>query len=163
MSILKWLLIAAVVLVVVAVVAGQVGALRGKPPADLGVRDGRLKPPSNTDNSVSSQADLYPGHPQRAYSQVTPLAMRGDAPQTLAKIKAIVERTTGAQVIKTEPGYLYAQYTTPLMKYADDVEFWADPAAGAVQVRSASRIGRSDLGLNRKRIEALRSALAAMP
>lgn len=63
--------------------------------------------------------------------------------------------------MKSEPDYLYAQYTTPLMKYVDDVEFWFDPVKGAVQVRSASRIGQSDLGANRKRIEAVRAALAA--
>jgi uncharacterized protein (DUF1499 family) len=64
-------------------------------------------------------------------------------------------------VVKSEPDYLYAQYTTPLMKYVDDVEFWFDPANAVVQVGSASRIGKSDLGANRKRVEALRAALAA--
>ena len=44
------------------------------------------------------------------------------------------------------------------MKYVDDVEFWFDPAANAIQVRSASRVGRGDLGVNRKRIEAVRAA-----
>ena len=69
----------------------------------------------------------------------------------------------GAKLITNAPDYLYAQYTTPLMKYVDDVEFWFDPAAGVIQVRSASRIGKSDLGLNRKRIEVVRAALTASP
>jgi len=67
----------------------------------------------------------------------------------------------GAKVVKSEPDYLYAQFTTKLMKYVDDVEFWYDPAAKVIQVRSASRVGRGDLGVNRKRIEAVRSALEA--
>jgi uncharacterized protein (DUF1499 family) len=52
------------------------------------------------------------------------------------------------------------QFTTPLMRFVDDAEFWFDPVAGAVQVRSASRVGRNDLGVNRARIEAIRTHLA---
>ena len=163
MFIIKWLVIWSVVmtlvLIVLAVAAGQLGFLQGTEPADLGVRDGRLKPPSSTENSVSSQAALYPDHPQRQYAAIAPLALKGDGPATLAKIKAIVEGMEGAKVVKSEPGYLYAQFTTKLMKYVDDVEFWFDPAANVIQVRSASRVGRGDLGVNRKRIEAVRAKL----
>lgn len=161
MFIVKWILIVIVVILVAGIAAGQLGMLKGTPPTDLGVREGRLKAPSKTENSVSSQAALLPEHPQRAYATIAPLALNGDGPATLAKIKAIVQATSGAAVVKSEPDYLYAQYTTPLMKYVDDVEFWFDPVKGAVQVRSASRIGQSDLGANRKRIEAVRAALAA--
>ena len=161
MLIVKWILIVIVVLVVGAIAAGQLGFLKGTPPTDVGVRDGRLKTPSNTDNSVSSQAGLYPDHPQRAYATIAPLALIGDGPATMAKIKTIVQATAGTAVVKSEADYLYAQYTTPLMKYVDDVEFWFDPANSVVQVRSASRIGKGDMGANRKRVEALRAALAA--
>ena len=125
------------------------------------MREGRLKAPSATPNSVSSQAALHAAHPQRGYAAIAPLALNGDGPATLAKIKAIVQATPGAAVIKSEPDYLYAQYTTRLMNYVDDVEFWFDPVNSVVQVRSASRIGQSDLGANRKRVEAVRAALAA--
>ena len=161
MLIVKWLVIVVLLLIVVAVAAGQLGFLQGTAPADLGVRDGKLKPPSMTENSVTSQAALYPDHPQRKYADIAPLPVKGDGPATLAKIKAIVEGMDGAKVVKSEPGYLYAQFTTKLMKYVDDVEFWFDPAANAIQVRSASRVGRGDLGVNRKRVEAVRSALEA--
>src|SRR5437879_891179 len=159
MLIVKWFVIVVVVLVVVAVAVGQLGFLQGTPPTDLGVRDGRLKPPSATENSVTSQAALYPDHPQRQYADIAPLQLTGDGPTTLAKIRAIVEGMDGAKVIKSEPGYLYAQFTTKLMKYVDDVEFWFDPKAKVIQVRSASRVGRGDLGVNRKRIEAVRAKL----
>ena len=161
MVIVKWILIVIVVLVVGGIAAGQFGLLKGAPPNDIGVREGRLKGPSATENSVTSQAALYPDHPQRAYATIAPLALIGDGPATMAKIKAIVQATAGAAVVKSDPDYLYAQYTTPLMKYVDDVEFWFDPANAVVQVRSASRIGKGDLGANRKRVEALRTALAA--
>ena len=47
------------------------------------------------------------------------------------------------------------------MKYVDDVEFWFDPIAQVIQVRSASRVGQGDRGLNRQRVESVRAALAA--
>ena len=156
-----WFVVAILVLIVLAVAAGQLGFLQGTAPTDLGVRDGKLKPPSSTENSVSSQAALYPDHPERIYADIAPLALKGDGPATLARIKGIVEGMDGAKVVKSEPGYLYAQFTTQLMKYVDDVEFWFDPAANAIQVRSASRVGRGDMGVNRKRIEAVRAALEA--
>lgn len=163
MGILKWAVIVVVVLVIAVVLAGQAGLLKGRPPQDLGVRDGRLKPPSRTENSVTSQAALYPDAPQRAYAQIEPLPLRGDGSATLARLKAIVEATDGAAVVRSTPDYLYAQYTTRLMKFVDDVEFWVDPVAGVVQVRSASRLGQRDFGANRQRIEAVRAALAAAP
>jgi uncharacterized protein (DUF1499 family) len=161
MLIVKWLVIAVALLIILAIAAGQLGFLQGTAPTDLGVHDGRLKPPSMTENSVTSQAALYPDHPQRKYADIAPLALKGDGPATIAKIKAIVEGMDGAKVVKSERDYLYAQYTTKLMRYMDDVEFWFDPAAKVIQVRSASRVGRGDLGVNRKRVEAVRAALEA--
>ena len=159
MLIFKWFLIVVVVLIVGAVLIGQLGFLQGKAPDNLGLRDGRLKPPSKTPNSVSSQAALYPDHPMRAYAEIAPLPLRGDGPATIAKIKAIVEAMPGAKVVKSEPDYLYVQFTTRIMKYVDDAEFWFDPAAQVVQVRSASRVGGKDFGVNRSRIEAIRAQM----
>lgn len=154
-------------LALAAVLAGQLGWWAGTPPSDLGVKDGRLKPPSEAPNSVSSQADLWPGHPRQADARIAPLALVGTGPEagaaTMARLRRIVETTPGARVVLQSPGYLRATYTTPLMKYVDDVEFWFDAAAGVVQVRSASRLGQSDLGANRARVEALRAALSAPP
>ncbi len=159
MHIFAWLLIVVVALAVLTVAAGQLGWLQGTPPADLGVREGKLKPPSATENSLSSQAVLYPDHPQRRYADIAPLAVQGDGAATLARIKTIVSGMAGAEVINSETDYLYAQFTTRWMKFVDDVEFWFDPASGVIHVRSASRVGRGDLGVNRKRIEAVRAAL----
>ncbi len=160
---LKWMSILLLVLAIGALGAGQAGLLSGSAPTDLGASGGKLKPPSVTDNSVSSQALLYPDHPRAASAQIAPLALQGDGPMTIARIKEVVEGMDGAQVVKSDAKYLYAQYTTRLMKFVDDAEFWHDPVAQAIQVRSASRIGESDMGVNRKRIEAVRAALAASP
>ncbi len=161
MLIVKWLLIVVTVIVIAGVLAGQLGLLKGKAPNDLGVHEGKLKPPSKTPNSVSSQASLYPGHPQLAYASIAPLPLKGDAAATLVRIGSIIEAMNGGQIVKREPGYLYAQFTTRIMKYIDDAEFWFDPAAGVIQVRSSSRLGSSDLGVNRERIEIIRQKLVS--
>ena len=163
MVVLKRLSIALIIVVMAAIGAGQAGLFQGTAPNDLGVRDGRLKPPSDTENSVTSQASLYPDHPQRAYADIAPLPLRGDGPATMTKLAAVVAAMEGAKIVRSDPDYLYAQYTTRLMKYVDDVEFWYDPTANVIQVRSASRVGRGDMGVNRKRIESVRAALAAAP
>ena len=145
-----------------ALAVGQLGLLKGSVPNDLGVSNGRLKPPALTPNSVSSQAALYPDHPQRAFADIAPLALTGDGQTTLAKIKALAQARADVEVVKSEPDYLYLQFTSRLMKYVDDVEFWYDPANQVVQVRSASRLGGSDLGVNRRRVESMRAELAKL-
>ncbi len=162
MVIAKWLLVVLAVLSVGALLGGRFGLFSGKAPTDLGVREGRLKPPSPTPNSVSSQSDLWPG-PRSADARIDPIALRGDAASTLARLRSVVESMPGATVVESRPDYLYVQFTTSLMKFVDDTEFWFDPAARVIQVRSASRVGRKDFGANRARIEALRERLAAAP
>jgi uncharacterized protein (DUF1499 family) len=161
MQVLKWLAVGLVALALLVLLAARFGAFSGRPPADLGVRDGRLRAPSTTPNSVSSQAVLWPQHPQQAEAGIAPLASKGSGPQTLAQIRRIVEAMPGARVVQASDDYLYVQFTTRWMQFVDDTEFWFDPAAGVVQVRSASRVGRRDFGVNRARIEAIRAALAA--
>jgi uncharacterized protein (DUF1499 family) len=159
MVLIKWLLIVIALAVLVAVLAGQFGLFRGDKPDDLGVQDGKLKPPSSTPNSVTSQAALYPDHPQQSYASIPPLTVHGDGESTLTLIKNIIETTAGAEIIESKADYLYAQFTTPIMKFVDDTEFWYEPTQDLIHVRSASRLGKSDLGTNRKRIETIRKQL----
>jgi uncharacterized protein (DUF1499 family) len=156
-------LIVIVALVVIALLAGRLGLLSGKPPSGLGVHDGRLKRLPRTPNCASSQAGLWPESPQCAYAQIEPIALlgeAGDGPATIVRIASVVESMPGARIVERKSDYLYAQFTTAMMKFVDDVEFWFDPAAKVVQVRSASRVGRKDFGVNRARIEAIRERLA---
>ncbi len=161
MQTLKWIFLVLLGLAALILVAARFGAFSGHAPANLGHRDGRLKPPSKTPNSVSSQADMWVEHPMQDYARIAPLALRGDGPATIARIKTIVQGMPGATVVESQPDYLYAQFSTRLMGFVDDAEFWFDPGSGVVQVRSASRLGRKDFGVNRARIEAIRQALAA--
>jgi len=156
-----WLLVIPVLMVLLIFIAGRIGLLKGSPPDDLGVRDGKLKPPSNTENSVTSQASLYPDHPQRDYADIEPIALiNGDKAGTMAEIVATLEKMERAEVIKNEPDYVHAQFTSKGLQFVDDAEFWFDPGQNVVQVRSAARLGRRDFNMNRQHVEAVRSALA---
>ncbi len=150
-----WIALAVVALLL----AARIGVFSGKPPTNIGVRDGKLKPPAKTPNSVSSQADLWPDAPQRDYARIAPVNAHGDGKATVAKIARVIEDLPGSHIVEQRDDYLYAQFTTPLLRFVDDVEFWFDPAAGVVQVRSASRVGRKDLGVNRARVESIRARL----
>lgn len=162
MAILYWVVGVICVLVLAGLLAGRVGMLSGTEAAGLGVRDGRLKGLSSTENCVSSQASLYPEHPQRQYAEIAPIALLGDGPATIARLVEVVQAMPGATIVVNDSDYARAQFTSRLLKFVDDVEFWYDPAAQVIQVRSASRVGRKDFGVNRQRIEAIRSALMTL-
>lgn len=125
--------------------------LAGSPPAALGVRDGRLAPCPTSPNCVSSQA-------ADADHRIVPLAYKGSPADTLAKLARVIAAQPGATIVAQHHGYLYATFQTPLMGFVDDVEFVVDPARSVIDVRSASRVGYRDFGINRKRIETLRAA-----
>lgn len=156
--------LALVALVAGLLVAGQAGLFAGQPPAGLGVHQGRLKPPSDTPNSVSSQADLYPGHPQQAYARIEPLLLRqGDAVASVTTLAAVLRATPGLTLVEQRPDYLRAQAQTHWLKFVDDLEFWFNPASGVIELRSASRLGRKDFGVNRARIETIRATYLTRP
>jgi uncharacterized protein (DUF1499 family) len=157
MTWMKWLLIVAVALAALVLLAGRLGLVSGKPPGNLGLREGKFKPPSKTPNSVSSQADLWPDHPLRDSARIAPLAYRGDGAAALARLAAQLRTMPGATVVEARADYVYATFETKLMRYVDDAEFWLDPAGSVIQLRSASRVGRKDFGVNRARIEAIRA------
>ena len=161
---MRWMtvgLAAAVGLPLLLLAAGQAGWLAGRMPDDLGVRDGQLKAPSRTDNCVSSQADLWPGLAHRDAVRIEPLALQtGDGPATIARLRALAEGWPGARVVTAQPDYLHVTFRTRWLGFVDDAEFWFDPAHQVVQLRSASRLGKLDFGVNRRRVEQIRAALA---
>ena len=117
-------------------------------PKDLGARDGQLAPCRRTPNCVSSQADAA----DREH-YIAPLAFTG----TFAELRRAIEALPRVTVIREAPDYLYAEFRTPLLRYVDDVEFLR--AGDVVHVRSASRLGRRDFGVNRRRVEEIRALL----
>lgn len=118
-------------------------------PTNLGVRDGRLAPCKRSPNCVSSQAD-----PADREHYIAPIPFTG----TMAELRRAVESMERSTVITAQGNYLYAEYRTRWIRYVDDVELYLDE--GLVHVRSASRLGRRDFGVNRRRVEELRARLA---
>ena len=158
-QVLKTLLLVVLALPILLVVAGQFGLLQGQRPGDLGVADGRLKGLSDTPNCVSSQASLYPGHPQSQYAAIDPLPLlQQDAQLSMKTLSKVLRAMPGVTVIEQRPDYIYAQAHTRWLKFTDDVEFWVNPAKQAIDLRSSSRLGRKDFSANRNRIEAVRAA-----
>jgi uncharacterized protein (DUF1499 family) len=156
---IKTVLIFFLSLPVLLLAAGQLGFLQGQRPTDLGVREGRLKPPSNTNNSVSSQAGLYPDNPQKKAAFLAPLPLKnGSAESSIQALTKILRGMAGIRVVEQHPDYLYAQAQTRWLKFVDDIEFWINPSTQVIEIRSASRLGREDLGANRQRIETIRAA-----
>lgn len=127
----------------------------GTRPNNLGVTDGKLAACPSSPNCVSSQA------PQSdAEHHIAPLDCSGvDNP--MARLRTIVSTLERTTIVTESEDYLYAEFKTALMGFVDDVEFFLDRASNLIQVRSASRLGQSDLGVNRKRIEAIRAQFAA--
>tara|TARA_R100001039_G_C1848380_1_gene108434 strand:- start:1958 stop:2254 length:297 start_codon:yes stop_codon:yes gene_type:complete len=78
----------------------------------------------------------------------------------IATVRAVLEQMPRAAIVTDDGNYIHAEFTSRLMGFVDDVEFLADPAAGQVHVRSASRLGHSDLGVNRERVESIREQMA---
>ncbi|MDP4622348.1 MAG: DUF1499 domain-containing protein [Hydrogenophaga sp.] len=157
-----WTIMATLIaLPVVLVLAGQLGFLSGQAPTDLGVQAERLKAPSLTRNSVSSQAALHPDHPQLAYAQIDPLPLRGSPQDSMALLQRALATEPGVRIVMSNESYLRATATTQWMGFVDDLEFWLNPTQGVIDVRSASRLGREDFGANRARMERIRSAYLA--
>lgn len=145
-------------LLVLVLIGARAGLFAGTPPNDLGVTDGRLKAPSPTRNSVSSQAAIHPGHPQAGYAQIAPLQLLdGDADRSWQRLLVSLAKQPDITVIRQDAGYLRAEARTHWLRFVDDLEFWLNPQAGVIEVRSASRLGREDFGVNRQRVEGIRA------
>jgi uncharacterized protein (DUF1499 family) len=123
----------------------------GVRPVNLGVRDGKLAPCPASPNCVSSQGA------DRDHA-VAPLRFAGSPGDAMDRIKGLVNGMPRARIVSETTVYLHAEFTSALFRFVDDVEFLIDEPGGTVHVRSASRIGSSDLGVNRKRVEAIRQA-----
>ena len=125
----------------------------GRMPQALENGSGRLAACPASPNCVSSDA-TDEIHAIPAYR------IRGDAGTAWKALESQLAGLPRVEIVTDENGYLYAVFTTRLMRYRDDVEFGLDGEAGAIRVRSASRVGYGDMGVNRERIEAIRAALA---
>jgi uncharacterized protein (DUF1499 family) len=123
------------------------------PAPQLGAQDGQLRPCPDKPNCVCSQA-------ADAAHRVESIPFTGPPEQAWRRLRAVLERQPRVHVVEATDTYLRAEATTLLCRFIDDVEFVLDAAAQVIHCRSASRLGHSDLGVNRARVEALRAAFA---
>ena len=124
----------------------------GERPTRLGLDHGLLAPCPTTPNCVSSQS-------QDSQHQIAPLTYTGSPAAAIQQLKTLISELPRTEIIQATDHYLYAEFTSALMGFVDDVEFYVEPENHQIQVRSASRLGESDLGVNRKRVEAIRAKL----
>ena len=117
----------------------------GKRPENLGVTGGALAPCPDSHNCVSSTAG---DESQRMDS----LSFSGDSQAAMSKLVKIVSAMPRTQVITQTDDYLYVEFTSGIFRFVDDVEFLLDATSRKIDFRSASRVGYSDLGANRKRM-----------
>ena len=108
-----------------------------------------LTPCPQTPNCVSSLADT-----KRHF--IASIPFRGDSPQAQYDILGILYALKRVRVVRFEENYIHAEFVSPIFRFVDDVEFYVDDAKKILQVKSASRIGYSDLGANRRRVEMIR-------
>ncbi len=145
-------IIAAVALLPIIVLA-TLSAL-AKRPSNLGVTDGQLAPCPSSPNCVSTQAT----NPRHA---IEPLRFTGSADAARDRLVQVLKAQPRAKIITQTDNYIHAEFTSRLFRFVDDVEFFIDEEKSVIHFRSASRVGYSDLGANRQRMEGIRQAFDA--
>ena len=131
------------------------GLLSGKP-APTGVVDGRLASCPASPNCVCT----FDTDPQHA---MAPLSWGGSAEAAIERLRRIVLEQPRTRIVTAGENYLHAEFTSLMFGFVDDVEFLIDAESQRIHFRSASRLGRSDLGTNRRRMERIRQAWETLP
>jgi uncharacterized protein (DUF1499 family) len=139
---------------VFALVAMSLFACAGRRPSTLGTSDGRLAACPSSPNCVSSDA-------ADASHRVAPFELAVPAAQAWTALREAVAALPRTRIVRDADGYLHAECRSALLGFVDDLELQLRATERQIAVRSASRLGHSDLGVNRRRVEALRAALAA--
>ena len=130
------------------------GCSGSRSPATLGVTEGRLVPCPDSPNCVSSRADAQ-------NQRVSPLRYRGDTGPARARLLEVLNGMARVRVVRSDGDYIHAEFRSAVFGFVDDVEFQFDPP-GVIQMRSASRTGYHDFGVNRERLETIRARFDAV-
>ena len=121
---------------------------------NLGVENGKLAACPSSPNCVSSQDE--------GKHFIEPLVVKGTNVEAHNKVVAVLGSLKRVKVVTNEERYIHAEFTSAVFRFVDDVEFLFSEALGegvVIDIRSASRVGHSDFGVNRKRMEAIRTKL----
>jgi uncharacterized protein (DUF1499 family) len=126
-----------------------IGAAHAQAP---GAKAGLLAACPERSNCVSSDAT----EPKRA---IAPFRLKIPPAEAWSELKRVIEATPDTMIVRATPDYLSAEFTTGRLRFTDDVEFLLRAAQKEIAVRSASRFGYYDFGVNRERVEKLRAQL----
>jgi uncharacterized protein (DUF1499 family) len=137
-----------IVLFVISAVLLTVLSCASNPPKEQ-LLDGKLRACPKSPNCVSSEGDT-------PSSRVDPLTFKGPPEKAWGDLKETI-RELGGKIQEEHDGYLWATFTSRVFRFVDDVEFRMVSTDGMMHVRSGSRVGYSDLGVNRRRVEKLRT------
>ena len=122
-----------------------------KRPSNLGLVDGRLRACPNSPNCVCTRAT-------DEEHRIEPFRFAGSAAEALERLKQVIGALPRTKIVTASDDYMHVEFTTLVMRFVDDVEFTVDEKTRTIHFRSASRVGYSDLGVNRRRMEAIRAA-----
>ncbi len=123
-----------------------------KRPSNLGVKDGVLSACPSTPNCVSSQSTV-------ASQKVEPIPFQGSPLAAKLELINILKKDSRATIITETDDYLHVEYRA--LVFIDDVEFYFSKEESLIHVRSASRVGHSDMGANKRRVLAISSAFSS--
>lgn len=124
-------------------------------PGGIDPHGGRLAPCPNRPNCVCSDA-------ADARQRVAPFALQEPAVEAWEALEAHLASLPRVQLVTVSPLYMHAVFRSRVFGFSDDVEFYLRPQAGEIAVRSASRTGYFDFGVNRRRVEAIRRHLTGL-
>jgi uncharacterized protein (DUF1499 family) len=149
----KRIVISLAVVIVLIVGALAMMSIFSRKPTNLGVVDGRLADCPSSPNCVSTQAD-------DAEHRIQPIQFTGPADDAMQRVKDLVAEMPRTKIVTVEANYLHIEFRSAFFRFVDGVEFLVDPDEQLIHFRSASRVGYSDMGVNRRRMEQIREAFS---
>lgn len=117
-----------------------------------GMINNKFKPCPKTPNCVSTMA---PKEDKKHF--ITPISYNSSQEEAVEKMIQIINSLKGTTITVKDINYIHAIFSTKLLRFKDDVEFYFDDSSKIIHFKSASRIGSSDLGTNRKRMEKIKN------
>ncbi|MFC2173153.1 DUF1499 domain-containing protein [Acidobacteriota bacterium] len=151
MFILKIITVVVMASVILAAIALMILVRTASKPGHLGLKGGKFAPCPTSPNCVSSQSK------DRA-KYIEPISYEHSADAARTRLLAILGNRKNGTVIEAQDRYVHVEFRSRLFAFVDDAEFYLDEEAKVLHLRSASRVGYSDLGANRRRLEEIRSA-----
>jgi len=128
-----------------------ISSCSGTMPDNLGLVKGKFIDCPESPNCVSTQTT-------KEEAKMSPLSFNGSLEEAKQKLTQVINEYPRTKIIKQTDTYMHVEFKTKIMRFVDDVEFYFDESSKKIHFRSASRIGRSDFGLNRKRMEEVTAA-----